>query len=185
MEFPFNSEKVLGTDAEGFAVMDGPKGIQQSLGANRAAVKAMPEIQSHMHDIIDKIGTASAKAQGLPAVITTSSRLFTSDNRLYLKAEGTKVIGLLKVGRKNLFIRNEMGQIKEIKPLCVLDFYVHESVQRGGYGKALFEKMLQVEGISPEKLGYDRPSDKLLGFLSKHYGLKRYVPQNNNYVVFS
>lgn len=45
--------------------------------------------------------------------------------------------------------------------------------------------MLQTEGITAEKLGYDRPSDKLLAFLAKHYGLKRYVPQNNNYVVFS
>lgn len=45
--------------------------------------------------------------------------------------------------------------------------------------------MLQTENVNPEKLGYDRPSEKLLGFLAKHYGLKRYVPQNNNYVVFS
>jgi alpha-tubulin N-acetyltransferase 1 len=64
----------------------------------------------------------------LPAIITTASRLFTSDNRLYIRAEGTKVIGILKVGVKKLFIRNEMGAIKEISPLCVLDFYVHESV---------------------------------------------------------
>jgi alpha-tubulin N-acetyltransferase 1 len=45
-----------------------------------------------------------------------------------MKAEGNKVIGLLKVGVKKLFIRNEYAAIKEISPLCVLDFYVHESV---------------------------------------------------------
>lgn len=45
--------------------------------------------------------------------------------------------------------------------------------------------MLQVEGVKPEKLAYDRPSPKLIGFLKKHYGLSNYVPQNNNYVVFS
>jgi len=45
--------------------------------------------------------------------------------------------------------------------------------------------MLECESVRPEKLGYDRPSEKLLAFLSKHYGLKRYVPQNNNYVVYS
>lgn len=33
-------------------------------------------------------------------------------------------------------------------------------------------------------MAYDRPSPKLRGFLSKHYKLKNYVPQNNNYVVF-
>jgi alpha-tubulin N-acetyltransferase 1 len=57
-------------------------------------------------------------------------------------------------------------------------------MQRGGHGKALFEMMLQVENTSAEKLGYDRPSEKLIAFLAKHYGLKKYVPQNNNFVVF-
>jgi len=88
----------------------------------------LPDAQNNLYDIIDKMGHASAKAQALPAVITTASRLFTSDNRLYMKAEGNRVIGLIKVGVKKLFIRNEMGAIKEIAPLCVLDFYVHESV---------------------------------------------------------
>ena len=103
-------------------------------------------------------------------------RLWGSDNRLYLKVDGMRVIGLIKVGARKLFIRGENGQIKEITPLCVLDFYVHESVQRGGMGKQIFEEMLAREGVRPEKLGYDRPSDKLIGFLRKHYGLKNYVP---------
>ena len=62
-------------------------------------------------------------------------KLFNSDNKLYAKAEGKTVIGILKTGKRNLFIRNDFGTIKEIKPVCLLDFYVHESVQRGGYGK--------------------------------------------------
>ena len=66
----------------------------------------------------------------------------------------------------------------------MLDFYVHENVQRGGYGKTIFEYMRRREGVPPEKMAYDRPSEKLIGFLAKHYGLKNYVPQNNNYVVF-
>merc|ERR1719269_479186 len=40
------------------------------------------------------------------------------------------------------------------------------------------------ESVVPEKLAYDRPSPKLLGFLRKHFGLSRYVPQANNFVVF-
>ena len=36
----------------------------------------------------------------------------------------------------------------EVSPLCVLDFYVHESKQRCGYGKALFEAMLKVSGYT-------------------------------------
>ncbi len=44
--------------------------------------------------------------------------------------------------------------------------------------------MLATEKAVPKSLAYDRPSPKLLGFLRKHYGLTRYVPQNNNYVVY-
>ena len=33
----------------------------------------------------------------------------------------------------------------EVNPLCVLDFYVHESRQRTGCGKRLFEHMLKVQ----------------------------------------
>jgi alpha-tubulin N-acetyltransferase 1 len=54
-----------------------------------------------------------------------------------------------------------------------------------GLGKELFEVMLSHEGLGPEKFGYDRPSNKLLGFLSKHYGLKNYTQQMNNFVVYS
>ena len=61
---------------------------------------------------------------------------------------------------------------------------MHESVQRGGHGRALFDFMLKYEGVRPEKLAYDKPSEKLSGFLRKHFGLAKFVPQNNNFVVF-
>ena len=32
----------------------------------------------------------------------------------------------------------------EVNPLCVLDFYIHESHQRTGCGKKMFEHMLKV-----------------------------------------
>lgn len=32
----------------------------------------------------------------------------------------------------------------QVTPLCVLDFYVHDTLQRQGYGHALFDYMLQV-----------------------------------------
>ena len=32
----------------------------------------------------------------------------------------------------------------EVEPLCLLDFYIHESKQRTGCGKKLFEAMLKV-----------------------------------------
>jgi alpha-tubulin N-acetyltransferase 1 len=34
-------------------------------------------------------------------------------------------------------------------------------------------------------MGYDRPSSKLLSFLSKHFNLNMYTPQTNNFVVYN
>jgi alpha-tubulin N-acetyltransferase 1 len=94
------------------------------------------------------MGTASAKAQALKQVITTFDKFVGTDNRIYLKVDGNKVLGLLKVGERNLFYRdyvfrflNEIGTIKEMKPTCVLDFYVHESCQRSGVGKVIIERI--------------------------------------------
>jgi hypothetical protein len=44
--------------------------------------------------------------------------------------------------------------------------------------------MLENEKVEPRLLAYDRPSPKLLNFLSKYYGLNDFTPQNNNFVVF-
>ena len=54
------------------------------------------------------------------------------------------VIGILKVGAKHLYVYDSNGQVHERTPLCVLDFYVHESKQRLGFGKRLFDTMLEV-----------------------------------------
>lgn len=112
------------------------------------------------------------------------TRFAGSDHRLYLKVEGFTVQGFIKVGTKDLFYREASGKCREISPLCVLDFYVHESVQRQGLGKQLFMKMLTSENVLPAKLAYDRPSPKLTKFLYKHFGLASFVPQNNNFVIF-
>jgi GNAT superfamily N-acetyltransferase len=121
----------------------------------------------------------------LNTVITSASKFFSSNHRLFIKSQENKVIGILKVGTKKLFVRDERANYYEINPLCVLDFYVHESEQRSGHGKALFEYMLQFEKVHPKNLAYDRPSPKLIKFLQKHYGLSSYVTQNNNFVVFN
>ncbi len=63
MEFPFNCERLLGTDGEGFTILDGKKGMNQNQQSqNRAIVKALPDAQTNMYDVIDKMGSASAKA---------------------------------------------------------------------------------------------------------------------------
>jgi alpha-tubulin N-acetyltransferase 1 len=59
-------------------------------------------------------------------------------------SQSVSLIGLLKVGEKHLYVHDSHGQVHERTPLCLLDFYVHESKQRAGYGKRLFDIMLEV-----------------------------------------
>ena len=92
-------------------------------------------------------------------------------------------IGFLRLGVKHLYIWKE-GNMLEVDPLCVLDFYVHYSYQRRGLGKKLFQAMLDGEKVKGENIAYDRPSDKLEPFLSKHFGLDSGVLQPNRYLIF-
>eukprot|EP00118_Oscarella_pearsei_P020342 m.220165 g.220165 ORF g.220165 m.220165 type:complete len:272 (+) comp39934_c1_seq68:1620-2435(+) len=141
--------------------------------------------------VVDTMGRLSAAAQGLRRPITTAEKWASSpDQKLYvLKDEKANtgngsVIGILKTGRKKLFLCDYRGKFREVEPLCLLDFYVHESRQRGGHGKQLLEHMLKCEGMKAHQLVIDRPSLKCLGFFSKHYNLKSYVKQANNFVAF-
>ncbi|KAF6034769.1 ATAT1 [Bugula neritina] len=150
----------------------------------------LPSTQKHLCHVIDRLGEASAKAQGLSTVITTSSKLSYTDQRVYIYTEcqsnsgkGTAV-GFIKVGTKKLFLYDHQGNQREMEPLCILDFYVHERKQRQGFGKKLFEFMLENERVTPSHLAVDRPSDRFLAFLTKHYKLRVTIPQVNNYVIF-
>jgi len=134
---------------------------------------------------IDEMGVRSAKAQGLPKPITTFSQMRSCDNRLYMAVGRRSVRGIIRVGRRQLFIRRRAdSDYTQISPTCVLDFYVHESCQRSGQGHALYAHMLREESIEPRMLGYDRPSFKFQSFLRRHYGLSSFTPQSNNFVVF-
>lgn len=88
------------------------------------------------------------------------------------------VVGILKIGHKSLYVFDKNGDTKHVVAPCVLDFYVHESRQRHGLGKIMFEHMLEHENLLPEQLAVDRPSEKLLGFLRKHYG--KFTRANKN-----
>lgn len=171
MEFPFDVARVL---REPVTVWD-----------RNAALQLSKDNAPRVREILDRMGQASAKAQGLNIPVTNYNILLQSpDQRAYVFTEGKQVVGIIKVGRKKLFIRSELDVHKEISPLCVLDFYVHESRQRTGKGKMLFEAMMERENIQPWKLAYDRPSTKFVNFLRKHYGLVDFTPQANNFVVF-
>lgn len=173
MQFSFDCVSALGCDQNGFAILEGSY-------QNRI----MPGFTLFVNEILDRMGAASSSAQGLSTTITTAQKFFSSNHRIVIKATGDKVLGILKVGYKKLFLRDKFFNYHEVTPLCVLDFYVHESTQRQGIGKKLFDYMLKFEKKTPQELAYDRPSPKLIGFLKKHFGLVNYVKQNNNFVVF-
>ena len=193
MEFSFNCERLFNCDEDGIAVLSGKElsgysgvSVAPKYGNRFTNPPANPRAAAmeQIGMIIDNMGEASSKAQKLPQTITTMGRFAGTNQRLYIKVSGSKVEGILKVGERTLFYRDYSGKCKEIEPLCVLDFYVHESIQRTGLGSRIFVKMLEHEGVMPNKLAYDRPSQKLLKFLEKNFELKHYVPQNNNYVIY-
>lgn len=146
---------------------------------------------SKVTDVVNALGAASANAQGLTRPITTSDRLRNSEQQiLYLLIDSTAnqgkgaVTGMLKTGRKALYVFDRDGHHYQVQAPCILDFYVHESRQRSGLGKKLFEYMLQREEVDAKRLAIDRPSDKFLAFLNKHYQLTSPIRQMNNFVVY-
>ncbi|XP_062515725.1 alpha-tubulin N-acetyltransferase 1-like [Corticium candelabrum] len=152
--------------------------------------QANHDAQSRLATVVNSMGQRSAEAQGLRTAITSAERLQLTDQRLYILKDAAAnhgkgcVIGFIKVGQKRLFLVDRTGALHEVTPLCILDFYVHESRQRHGHGKQLFEHMLTVEGMKPWQVAIDRPSHKFVSFLAKHYQLRSAIQQSNNYVVF-
>ncbi|OWF39483.1 alpha-tubulin N-acetyltransferase 1-like isoform X1 [Mizuhopecten yessoensis] len=184
MEFPFNTNNLLGSEiskldkkvvpfrknADGFTFVD---------------------LRSQLCTVIDKMGDASSRAQGLHGTITGGRKLQLSDHILYIMKDSNSnnngsgaVVGILKIGHKKLFVYDRNGGVHELEPICVLDFYVHESRQRMGCGRKLFDFMLRDMNVKPQHLAIDKPSFKFSQFLNKHYNLKGEIPQVNNFVVF-
>lgn len=55
------------------------------------------------------------------------------------------VIGILKMGWMKMHLCDKTGlQSEAMDCSCLLDFYIHETRQRKGYGKRLMDYMLQV-----------------------------------------
>ncbi|KAJ7530441.1 hypothetical protein O6H91_14G004100 [Diphasiastrum complanatum] len=74
---------------------------------------------------------------------------------------------------------------KLIHCVSLISIYTRLAKDRIGLGRQLFEAMLSCESKFAHQLGYDRPSSKLLSFLGKFYSLKRFLPQANQFVVFT
>ncbi|XP_033622244.1 alpha-tubulin N-acetyltransferase 1 isoform X2 [Fukomys damarensis] len=186
MEFPFDVDALL---PERITVLD--QHLRPPARRPGTTTPARVDLQQQIMTIVDELGKASAKAQHLSAPITSASRMQSNRHVIYVlkdtlarPAGKGAIIGFLKVGYKKLFVLDDREAHNEVEPLCILDFYIHESLQRHGHGRELFQYMLQKERVEPHQLAIDRPSQKLLKFLNKHYNLETTVPQVNNFVIF-
>ncbi|KAF4013560.1 hypothetical protein G4228_004904 [Cervus hanglu yarkandensis] len=186
MEFPFDVDALL---PERITVLD--QHLRPPARRPGTTTPARVDLQQQIMTIVDELGKASAKAQHLPAPITSASRMQSNRHVMYILKDTSArpagkgaIVGFLKVGYKKLFVLDDREAHNEVEPLCILDFYIHESLQRHGHGRELFQHMLQKERVEPHQLAIDRPSQKLLKFLNKHYNLETTVPQVNNFVIF-
>ncbi|XP_059966556.1 alpha-tubulin N-acetyltransferase 1 isoform X6 [Mesoplodon densirostris] len=186
MEFPFDVDALL---PERITVLD--QHLRPPARRPGTTTPARVDLQQQIMTIVDELGKASAKAQHLPAPITSASRMQSNRHVMYILKDTSArlagkgaIVGFLKVGYKKLFVLDDREAHNEVEPLCILDFYIHESLQRHGHGRELFQCMLQKERVEPHQLAIDRPSQKLLKFLNKHYNLETTVPQVNNFVIF-
>ncbi|XP_059693357.1 alpha-tubulin N-acetyltransferase 1 isoform X3 [Haemorhous mexicanus] len=145
MEFPFDLAPVLG---DRFCVVDQHL---RPAGRGGGGTAKREELEQQLRTVIDELGKASAKAQGLSTPVTSAARMESNRHVLYIlrdtRCPRGAVLGFLKVGYKKLFLLERDGSHVEVEPLCVLDFYIHESQQRRGLGRELFREMLQVNNF--------------------------------------
>lgn len=66
---------------------------------------------------------------------------------IYLYSGKGAAVGFLRIGHKHLYLSDPsdtQGRILQYEPLCVLDFFIEPEYQRSGFGRRLFDYMLQV-----------------------------------------
>uniref|UniRef100_A0A2S2PQQ5 Alpha-tubulin N-acetyltransferase n=1 Tax=Schizaphis graminum TaxID=13262 RepID=A0A2S2PQQ5_SCHGA len=147
------------------------------------------DLKNKLRLIIDEIGKISAVAQKLELPITSANKLINSDHVIYMMTEQNTpinfvVVGILKMGWKKLYLYNKNDTRSETMVYCLLDFYIHESKQRQGYGKRLIEYMLQDIKLDVKQLVIDTPTTNLLQFMWKNFHLSKLINQGNNVVVY-
>ena len=172
MQFGFNVAEAFGLRRSGVVLL-----TDQSL-------RSMPLSQQKKVEIIlDGMGRGSQAAQGLPSPITSLAFIRDSHHFLFLAVDEDQCLGILKGGIKHLFMLDSQNETHEMDAMCCLDFYTHETVQRRGIGTRLFRAMELHTHISAQGWAFDRPSPKLLAFLSKVYDMHDFKAQPNNFLM--
>ena len=136
---------------------------------------------------VNELGISSGIAQELKGPITTIDKLIDAKDHtlITITSPHEEIVGYLKYGVKHLYFYRKNGMVEECSPYCLLDFYVKEDMQRSGLGLKLFYSFLEANNSThPSKVAYDRPSQKLLCFVSKHFDLIHPDAQPNRYTIF-
>eukprot|EP00002_Diphylleia_rotans_P015941 TRINITY_DN3090_c0_g1_i1.p1 TRINITY_DN3090_c0_g1~~TRINITY_DN3090_c0_g1_i1.p1 ORF type:complete len:459 (-),score=104.16 TRINITY_DN3090_c0_g1_i1:229-1605(-) len=135
--------------------------------------------------IIDAIGSASAKAQGIGPPSTAMNKFLNSADKLYIAPfPPWAVAGFLRVRRQRISAKTESQTSQEAEVVCILDFYVVEKLQHTGVGYLLVQRMLLEEKISPARIAIEKPTKEALAFFQKYFQLKNPALQPSNIVVF-
>jgi hypothetical protein len=86
---------------------------------------------------------------------------------------GNKVIGFSKIQRaKKLFHTDEFGIMDEKKVTAVIDFYIHQSYAKQGYGKALLEHILDTEFHPNGQVGFFKTTKTFVSFMNRAFNGK-------------
>jgi alpha-tubulin N-acetyltransferase 1 len=151
---------------------------------------------------LDNLGIKSGQAQLLNGPITSVEKLAGSNHTIIVcrSTDGDNVgigccVGYLKYGVKDLYFYHKNGKVIQSSPVCLLDFYVDDSMQRNGLGLSLFRHMLDALSIdppvsssttpiTPKDIAYDRPSPKLIAFMRKHYNMLNPDLQPNRFAIY-
>lgn len=92
MDLEMKAEEVLKVDQDGFLCFSGKDYLRQLRPHSQEKGLVL------LSKIMSTLGERSATAQKLKQVITTPSKLYGSDQRVYLKVVGNKALGFIKVG---------------------------------------------------------------------------------------
>lgn len=174
MDFSFNIESLLRCDQNGLLII------------NSSHKKFMKfDYFYYLEMVINSIGSLSSVQRRLKSPITNADLFFGKQNEtLIIKAKGNTVYGFIRVGYKDLYINTLNDILEKVNLLCVFDFFVHFTCQRMGYGKELFDKVLEMFKVQPAMMAYDKPSQAMSNFLYKHYSLKNPIEQNNHMFIY-
>lgn len=83
--------------------------------------------------IINILGERSAISQKLKQIITTTTKFYGTDQRIYIKVAGNKALGFIKVGEKKLFyhdyVKEDQFRLEALSNSCQLQSSIYTFIK--------------------------------------------------------